>query len=182
MDPWLIRMVNHPNCRDPGKLYLSHCTVTHSTEEEWWTKRLPLSDLPWHTDPNPSCTEGRNAFFNGPPQNHSPELPLFHIKHKCCFLPPHYGNSFYRSRPRKASVLACWRLSTCLPVLTSSHFSQLLPLWFTAALCQSPLLSQSAIQPFGSVSHGSTLITELQLLSQNGFPVATPKVYKLLLL
>lgn len=69
MDPWLIRMVNHPNCRDPGKLYLSHCTVTHSTEEEWWTKRLPLSDLPWHTDPNPSCTEGRNAFFNGPPQN-----------------------------------------------------------------------------------------------------------------
>lgn len=95
---------------------------------------------------------------------------------------PHYGNSFYRSRPRKASVLACWRLSTCLHVLTNSHFSQLLPLWFTAALCQSPLLSQSAIQPFGSISHGSTLITVLQLLSQNGFPVATPKVYKLLLL
>lgn len=31
--------------------------------------------------------EGRKAFFNGPPQNHSPELPPFHIKQNCCFFP-----------------------------------------------------------------------------------------------
>lgn len=84
--PWLIRVVSHPNCSDPGELYLSHCAATHSTEEERWTKGLPLSDLPSCTDPNTSRTEGRNAFSKRSAKNDSPELPSFHIQHNCCVL------------------------------------------------------------------------------------------------
>lgn len=175
MDPWLIRMVNHPKRRDPGELYLSHCTATHSTEQEWWTKTSTEWSSMTHRLKS-IMHWGQKCILMGHPRTRAQiSLPFIAASS------PHYGNSFYRSRPRKASVLACWTLFACLPVLTSSHFSQLLHLWFTAALCQSPLLPQSAAQSFGSVSHGSTLITELQLLSQNGFPVATPKVYKLLL-
>lgn len=152
-----MRMVNHPKCRDPGKLYLSHRTATHSLDRNDGQK-----DFHWvifHETQTHTHHEGRNAFLMGYHRT-TAKNSLSHQTTPA--FSPHYGNSFYRSRPSKASVLACWTLSYSLPVLTSSHFSQLLHLWFTAALCQSPFLSQSATQSFGSVSHGSTLITELQ--------------------
>lgn len=132
--------------------------IKSSYQQEERNPRVPSSTerqspwLKWHS-------KAEKRFLKGQPRTHF--IPDMRAE-----VFTHYGRTFYSSRPRKASVLACWRPSTSLPVLTSNRHSQLLRVWSTAALCQSPLLSQ----PYSAISHGSMLIIWLTAGSSSSFP------------
>lgn len=66
---------------------------------------------------------GQKCILNGPPQNHSPELPPFHIKHNCCFLPSLW--EFIVQIQAKKSF--CPGLLKTLFTFACPHKQQLLP-------------------------------------------------------
>lgn len=131
-------------CRDLARPRQYMC-IKSSHQQEERNPKVPSSTkrhrpwLKWHSKPEIHFLKGhhRTTGQSSPPFTPDTRAEVF----------THYGRIFYSFRPRKASVLACWGPSTSLLVLKSSRHSWLLHVWSTAALCQSPLLSQPATQP-----------------------------------
>lgn len=76
-----------------------------------WSRNDGQKDFHWvifHETQTHTHHEGRNAFLMGYHRT-TAKNSLSHQTTPA--FSPHYGNSFYRSRPSKASVLACWTLS-----------------------------------------------------------------------
>lgn len=146
---------SHHNCRDPREIYI-YCIVLplipqqrQMTSIEWYSI-IHRGDLILHSR--------QKCIFQKATTELQAQNSLWHL---CWYIFTHYRRIFSLSRSWNVSVLACWRLSTCFPVLSSFWFLHLqstaLLYWFF--LCRDQQCK--AIQPFRSISHGSTLITWL---------------------